>query len=108
MISEFWPARQFHGSNLPRRNSRMPFRRSTEFTILYPAKFLAISQSTNSSTFGQSSRVTYVLFSLRLEMGLLDHWRFIDVVVGCDTVLVGDLRQLPNIIHAADVSAGAQ
>ena len=41
-----------------------------------------------------------MLFSFEvLEMRLLEHWRFVDVAVGGNTVLVGDFCQLPDIVH---------
>ena len=68
MIIEFWPAWQFHCCTLSRMKSLVSFKRWAEFTILYPWRFLSMSQSISASTFGKSSGVMKVLFSSRSRL----------------------------------------
>ena len=57
-------------------------------------------QSISSSTFGQSSlRDVGVVLVVVLEVVLLEHRRFVDVVVGGDPVVVGDFGELLDIVH---------
>ena len=34
-----------------------------------------------------------------LEVGLVHHRRFVDVVVGCDAMIVRDFSKLPHVVH---------
>ena len=74
MISEFCPALHCHSCISPRINFFMSPNRFVEFTILYPLRFLSISQSSTSSILRPilCSDKRGVLFQVA-EMILLDH-----------------------------------
>ncbi len=84
-----------------RMNALISCRRCTELTIWYPALFFSISQSTRESISRPIFRtnVGWIVAQVLEVLILLEHGRFVDVIVGGDAVVMCVFGDLTDIVQ---------